>query len=150
MQYSKYWLKLFKNIFNGSLFFFKFWNLLNHKNWTNFLWWLFYGCFEGIGVEGCMIPLEGRFSSCEWDWAPVVDYAFIPPSPLLNFFVRVAVYFEPKIFLKIKYISYFLFMLWIPICLHAQPSIDAALIFSLVLFVYVCFFKCYNSIKEFG
>jgi len=46
-----------------------------------------------------------------------------PPSPLLNLFVRVAVYFEPNIFFKI----------------HAQPLIDAALIFSLVLFVYVFF-----------
>ena len=56
-----------------------------------------------------------------------------------------------EIFLKIKYISYYLFMLWIPICLHAQPSIHAALIFSLVLFVYMFFFFwCYNSIKEFG
>ena len=110
-------------------------------SWSNISWWLFYGCFEGIGVEGCMIHREGRYSPSEWDWAPVVDYALIPPSPLLNFFIGVAVYFEPKILLKIKYINYSLFTLWIPTCLHAQPSIHAALIFSLVLFVYV-FFKC--------
>ena len=111
---------------------------LTKKSLQLCLWWLFYGCFEGNGVEGCMIK-EGRYSPSEWDWAPVVDYAFIPPSSLLNFFVGVAVYFEPKIFLKIKYISYSLFTLWIPICLHAQPSIESTLIFSLVLFVYMCF-----------
>ena len=89
-----------------------------------------------------MIHREGRYSPSEWDWAPVVDYALIPPSPLLNFFIGVAVYFEPKILLKIKYINYSLFTLSIPICrLHAQPSIHAALIFSLVLFVFV-FLKC--------
>ena len=89
-----------------------------------------------------MIHREGRYSPSEWDWTPVVDYALIPPSPLLNFFIGVAVYFEPKILLKIKYINYSLFTLSIPICrLHAQPSIHAALIFSLVLFVFV-FLKC--------
>ena len=31
---------------------------------------------------------------------------------------------------------------------YAQPSIESTLIFSLVLFV--CFFKCYSSIKDFG
>ena len=81
---------------------------------------------------------------------PIGGLRIHSPSPLHNLFVGVTVYFEPKIFFKIKYISYSLFTLWIPICLHAQPSIDAALIFSLVLFVYVLFFKCYNSIKEFG
>ena len=56
-----------------------------------------------------MIHREGRYSPSEWDWAPVVDYKFIPPSPLLNLFVGVAVYFEPQILVKIKYISYSLF-----------------------------------------
>ena len=119
------------------------------KTKFNFLWWLFYGCFEGIGVEGCMIHREGRYSPSEWDWAPVVDYALIPPSPLLNFFIGVAVYFEPKILLKIKYINYSLFTLSIPICrLHAQPSIHAALIFSLVLFVCMFFLNVKFQLKN--
>ena len=37
-----------------------------------------------------------------------IMHSFPPPPPLFNFFV---VYFEPKIFLKIKYISYSLFTL---------------------------------------
>ena len=46
-----------------------------------------------------------------------------PPSPPLNFLVGVAVYFEPKFLLKIKYINYSLFTFWIHLCLHAPPSL---------------------------
>ena len=103
----------------------------------NALQWSLYECFEGIGVVGCVIHREGRYFPSVWDWTPVVDYALIPPSHH-NFLVGVAVYLEPQF----KYINYSLFTLSIPICrLHAQPSIHAALIFSLVLFVFV-FLKC--------
>ena len=88
----------------------------------NVLWcflWMFWG---NLGLRGACIHREGRYSPREWDWAPVVDYAIIPPSPLLNLLV------------KIKFIKYSMFMLqW----------------FSSVLFVF--FFQFfYKSNKEFG
>ena len=88
----------------------------------------------GCGVYGT----PRRQFPRKWDWAPVVKYAHF------NFF---AVYFEPKFLLKIKYINYSLFKLWIPLCLHPPPSIHAELIFSLVLFAIFYFYKL---IKGFG
>ena len=50
-----------------------------------------------------------------------------PPPPFL---VWVLFACEPKFLLKIKYINYSLFTLWIPLCLHPPPLIYAAHFFS--------------------
>ena len=77
------------------------------------------GTFRGIGIG----PQWGITHSSPpllleiWgEMFPVVDYAIIPPSPLLYLLV------------KIKYIKYSMFMFWIPLCPLATPSIHVAVI----------------------
>ena len=63
-----------------------------------------------------------------------------PPPPLISF-SELLFTLSPWSFLKSNIlVTICLRYEYISICLHAQPSIDAALIFSLVLFVYLFFF----------
>ena len=64
-------------------------------------------CMDAKDV-GCMIPREYRYFPREWDLVPVGP-GLRTYYPHLKFLVRVAVYFEPKFLLKIKFINYFLF-----------------------------------------